>query len=310
MRKLQFILISSIITCSTCFAQNAQNQLTRDLLSFSPLKSPNQQIIEQVVNSGVFIIKQSYELADSADNRFGLSGNKAFAVDYSLAIKIKNGFLISERTIHPWDFNPLYDQYRRKYKPKLFPTAFSEISEIARYDTITIVEDSLKSLFSGLLYTQESELFFGDGFSVGGNIGENEGWIVWFTKKKGVDFSKTTDLNLSIIRKVQKITPRDNDSYVYSLDSLTTAEEIIGGIFVIPEVVSVGHMELKLCGIACRIENGWILCCPFIKSKEIFEKEITGTSKESLSKVETSELTPNNNNDDICIIKSVKTNKK
>ena len=73
MKKSIIAIVVCVIT-----ALGAKAQLTRDLSSFSPLKSPNQQIIEQVVNSGVFIVKQSYELADSADNRYGLSGNKEF----------------------------------------------------------------------------------------------------------------------------------------------------------------------------------------------------------------------------------------
>lgn len=297
MKKIATIIALSIFASVTGYSQNTQNRLTRDLSSFSPLKSPNQQIIEQVVNSGVFIVKQSYELADSLGNRYGLNGNKEFGVDYSLAVKIKNGFLISERTIHPWDFNPLFDQYRKDYTPKLFPSTFSEMSNAARFDSITIVEDSLKTLFSGLLYAQASEQFFGDGFSVGGKIGENDGWIVWFTKKHEVDFARTTELSLSIVKKKLSITPKkDNESYFYQLDSLSTNDEIVGGIFVIPEVVGVGHMELKLCGVACKIENGWMLCCPFVSSKDVF-KHVVSQDNICMSESKSPILTPNRKED-------------
>ncbi len=255
-------------------------QLTRDLSSFSPLKSPNQQIIEKVVNSGVFIIKQSYELADSLDNRYGLSGNKEFGVDYTLAVKIKNGFIINERTINPWDFNPQFEQYRGKYTPKLFPSQYSEVSANCKYDTISIKEDELKVVFPDMLYAQESEQFFGDGFTLGGEIGDNDGWIVWFTQKKDSNLGKSTDLNLSIIQKKLNITQKENGNYFYHVDSLQTSEKIIGGIFIIPEIISVGQMEMKLCGIVCRIDNGWMLCCPFITNKEIFKGNNSETSNE------------------------------
>lgn len=248
-------------------------QLTRDLSSFSLLKSPNQQIIEKVVNSGVFILKQSYELADSLDNRYGLSGNKAFDTDYTLAIKIKNGFIISERAIYPWDFNEEFDKYRGSYSPKLYSTQFSEVGSKCRYDSILINGKELKSLCSGMLYAQESEQFFGDGFSLGGNLGDNDGWIVWFTKKKSLDLERETDLNLSIVQKKLNISSRDSNSYFYPIDSLITSDEIMGGIFVIPEIISVGHLELKLCGVVCRIENGWMLCCPFVTQKEFFSSK-------------------------------------
>ena len=314
MKKIYLTVSLCIIASFSMFAQNSQDQLTRDFSSFSLLKSPNQQIIEQVVNSGVFIIKRSYELADSADNRYGLSGKKAFGTDYTLAVKVKNGFLVSERTLHPWDYNPLFDQYRSKYTPRLFPTSFSEVAETARYDSITIIEDSLKTLFFGLLYAQESEHFFGDGFSVGGNVGDNEGWMVWFTKKKGTDFSKSTDLNLCIIKKRQTITlKKDNESYFYQVDPLSTSEEIVGGIFVIPEVISVGHMELKLCGVACRIENGWMLCCPFINIKDIFknvESKVTSADKGKVSDSNLLELTPNQKEDEMYFVKTDKSKKK
>ena len=303
----------SIIAIAVCVitALGAKAQLTRDLSSFSPLKSPNQQIIEQVVNSGVFIVKQSYELADSADNRYGLSGNKEFDIDCTLAVKIKNGFLVSERTIHPWDFNSRFDQYRGSYTPKLFSAQFSEVGSQCRYDSITIDDSKLKPVFSGMLYAQESEQFFGDGFALGGNIGENEGWIVWFTKKKGTNLLKSTDLNVSIVQKKLNISPRDNDSYFYQVDSLTTSDEIVGGIFLIPEVISVGHMELKLCGVVCRIDNGWMLCCPFINSKEVFvakNDEQTATSKPESNEPK---LTLNQKPDDMYdMAKKSKTKKK
>lgn len=274
-------IIAIIVCVITVLGVNAQ--LTRDLSSFSPLKSPNQQIIEQVVNSGVFVIKQSYELADSADNRYGLSGNKEFDVDCTLAVKIKNGFLVSERTIHPWDFNSKFVQYRGSYTPKLFPTQFSEVGGQCRYDSITVDESKLKSVFPEMLYAQESEQFFGDGFALGGNFGENEGWIVWFTKKKGVSLLKSTNLNVSIVQKKLNVSPKENNLYFYQVDSLTTSDEIVGGVFLIPEVISVGHMELKLCGVVCGIDNGWMLCCPFINSKDVFgtkDDDHVATSKQ------------------------------
>lgn len=292
-------------------ALSANAQLIRDLSSFSPLKSPNQQIIEQVVNSGVFIVKQSYELADSADNRYGLSGNKEFDIDCTLAIKIKNGFLVSERAVHPWDFNTRFNQYRSAYTPKLFPTQFSEVGNQCKYDSITIYESKLKSVSSGLLYAQESEQFFNDGFALGGNIGENDGWIVWFTKKKGTSLLNSTDLNISIIQKNLNISSGDNASYFYQIDSLTTSDEIVGGIFLIPEVISVGHMELKLCGVALRINNGWMICCPFINSKDIFGTKDNDNGKISKTESDESKLTLNKKSDDVYdIAKKDKTKKK
>jgi hypothetical protein len=303
----------SVITIVVCIlaALSANAQLTRDLSSFSPLKSPNQQIIEQVVNSGVFIVKQSYELADSVDNRYGLSGNKEFDIDYTLAVKIKNGFLVSERTVHPWDFNSRFDQYRGVYTPKLFPSQFTEVGSQCRYDSITIDESKLRAVFSGMLYAQESEQFFNDGFALGGNIGENDGWIVWFTKKKGTHLSISSDLNVSIIQKKLNISHRDNESYFYQIDSLTTSDEIVGGIFLIPEVISVGHMELKLCGVVCRIDNGWMLCCPFINSKNILETNDNDNEKISETESKEPKLTLNQKSDEVYnLAKKNKTKKK
>lgn len=270
MRKVTvIILIICGVFSANCFAQA---QLTRDLSSFSPLKSLNQHIVEQVVNSGVFVIGQSYELADSLDNRYGWSGNRAFGTDYSIAVKIRGGYVLTDKSVHPWDYNSLYDQYRKDYQPRLFPTRYSEVSKICKYDTINYEETKLVELFSGLLYAQETDVFRGDGFALGGNVGENDGWIVWLTTKKNTDLSNSADLNYSIIQKKLTISQRESESYFYPIDSLTTSDSILGGIYVIPEVVAVGHLELKLCGIICRVENGWMLCCPFIKSKTVFEK--------------------------------------
>ena len=290
MKKIILNIILAMIAPLAILAQNPQNGLTRDLSSFMPFKSPNQQIIEKVVNSGAFVIKQSYELADSADNRYGLAGNKAFGTDYTLAIKVKNGFVVTNRTVHPWDYNSAFDQYRGKYTPKLFQTIFSEVASEARYDSISLDEQSLKSLSSDLLYLVESEQFFCDGFSFGGQFGKNEGWLIWFTKKKDQNLSKCTDLSLSIVKKEQTIS-ESNSTFCYSIEPLSTNEEIIGGIFVIPEVMSVGHMELKLCGMVCKIDNGWVLCCPFVKNDLAKDKENLGSEDKQVAN--NMQLTPN-----------------
>lgn len=313
MKRLYSVFMLGVAVSAS--AQNTGNQPISDLSSYVSLMSPNQQIIERVVNSGVFVVKQSYELADSLDKRFGWGGNKAFATDYTLAVRIKDGFVISDRTIHPWDYNLRFDKYRGKYTPKLFPSTFSEVASEAQYDTIMIIEDSLKTLSSGHFYAQESSLFFGDGFSVGGEYGENEGWIVWFTKKAGANLDQSTELKQSIVSKRLSIPQlKEGDSYFCPTDSLQTRDEIIGGIFVIPEVMSVGRMELKLCGILYRMENGWMLCCPFINTKEVFSHpkggaDVTSTEASSVNTT-TLGLTPNTKEDGSDVVKKSKSKKR
>lgn len=315
MKELYYAFILGVIASFSAIAQENDNHPVRDLSSYASLRSPNQQIIERVVNSGVFVVRQSYELADSMDKRFGWDGNEAFSTDYTLAVRIKDGFIISDRTIHPWDYNLRFDKYRGKYTPKLFPSTFSEVASEARYDTLTIIEDSLKTLSSGHFYAQESTLFFGDGFSVGGEYGENDGWIVWFTKKAGTILNQSTDLKQNIVSKKIFIPQlKEGDSYFCPTDSLQTRDEIIGGIFVIPEIMSVGRMELKLCGILYRMENGWMLCCPFVNTKEVFTHPKGGAdvSSTEVSSVNTTPLglTPNTKEDGSEVAKKSKSKKK
>jgi hypothetical protein len=70
-------------------------------------------------------------------------------------------------------------------------------------------------------------------------------------------------------------------------------------------------MELKLCGVVCRIDNGWMLCCPFINSKNILETN--DNDNEKISKTESKEpkLTLNQKSDEVYdLAKKNKTKKK
>ena len=70
-------------------------------------------------------------------------------------------------------------------------------------------------------------------------------------------------------------------------------------------------MDLKLCGVVCRIGNGWMLCFPFINSKEVFvakNDEQTATSKPESNEPK---LTLNQKPDDMYdMAKKSKTKKK
>lgn len=268
MRK---IIIMLALCCS--FVMLTGQQLNRGLHSFAIGNSPSQQLIEQSVRDGIIIIQQSYELADSVGNTYGIGSRRAFSVDYSVGLKIGDGIVVNNHTIVPWDYNSKYSKYRAKYTPIIFETKISPLKKDADYRSIAYSGDSIVTYVNNLMFYWPTTINHGEGFILSGDSGLNEGWLVWITKKHEVDLATSTDLTLSVIKKSLVLSEVLQETY--PVDPLSTSDEILGAFFVKTEITGVGRIVLRLCGMAEQKDGKWVLCCPFVdKDDDIDENYI------------------------------------
>lgn len=251
--------------------------------------NPDQDLLSKIAKDGAFIFAQSYQLEDSVGKFFGLSGNKEFGSENSLAFKVKNGYILYDRAREPWNYNSRFSKLKKRYTPVLFPSQYSEMKIEARYDSINYNDAEVVTIYPEQIYGMRSDIFFNDGFSVTHNSGIAEGYLVWYILPTGMDLNTTT--NIDVVVLPEKLEISDDRSIYYSIPKPQIDGQVLGGLFITPELSSVGRIDFIINGVIIEDVDDWKLVCPFSNSEKLF----ASTSPISL-KIEDDidvELTPN-----------------
>lgn len=249
------------------------------------VKSANQQLIENAVKDAFFISNNSFQIQDKVGNRFGINNNNEFGSANSLGIKTKDGVVLTNKAICPWDYDPKFDKYRKDYTPVMSKTLYSEISDVADYQAIDMLKGQ-KSLIDSVVYVCNPDVFGDKGISIDYSPGEKEGWLIWVVIEKEADLSKSTKADYIVLRSKQQI---QGTKDIISVEKPLTEGSIIGGIYVVPHFYEIGVVNFKICGVIVEKGEKWKLYFPFVNSKS------TSSSK-SLDQDEQTELTPVSNN--------------
>ena len=229
-------------------------------------KGNNQQLVEDIVKNGFFISKQSYQICDRESGElFGLKGNKEFGIRYTLGLKLRDGYCLSDEAIRPWLYDDQFDKYAQKYDPIFYQALYSDLKEQAEYDTLSYDLTKQKVLVKDTLYHFVSDAFHGQGFLVDSVSGAKKGWVVWISAKRNQDLEQSSEVNFHI--------------YPVLKDRIT-----LGGVYVVPVYTNVGVVEFRLCGIIIPTTDKWVIHCLFAKGVQ--------SSDENVSESGTNELTP------------------
>lgn len=290
MKKLSIILLF-IATAITISAQLPQEFGRFKRAAKIQQPTPEHQMISKIAKDGAFILAQSYQLEDSVGKFFGLSGNKEFGSENTIAYKVKNGYILYDIARVPWDYNPRFAKLRKRYSPILFPSQYSELNSEARYDSIGYNNDELVTIYPDQLYGMKSDVFFNDGFSVAHHIGDTEGYVIWYILPSDMDVNATTNLDIAVI--AEKIQISEDRSKEYQVSLPQTEGTILGGLYIVPDISSVGRLDFIVNGVLIRAQDDWKLVCPFVDTDNIF----SSTAKSIIiaeDEIDV-ELTPNDN---------------
>ncbi|MDE6017478.1 MAG: hypothetical protein K2G85_01545 [Muribaculaceae bacterium] len=288
MKKVSTLILLIVVTL-TAVAQLPQEFGRFKRAAKIHQSNPDQELLSKIAKDGAFIFAQSYQLEDSVGKFFGLSGNKEFDSENSLAFKVKNGYILYDKAREPWNYNSRFSKLRKRYTPVLFPSQYAEIKIEARYDSINYNEAEVVTIYPEQIYGMRSVIFFNDGFSVAHNSGMAEGYLVWYILPPGMDLNATT--NIDVIVLPEKFDISDDRSKDYFISKPQIEGQVLGGLFITPELSSVGRIDFVINGVIIEDSDEWKLVCPFSNSEELF----TSTSPISI-KVEDDidvELTPN-----------------
>ena len=245
------------------------------------VKSANQQLIENAVRDAFFVSINSFQIQDKDGNRFGTRNNNEFGSERTLGIKTKDGVILTNRAICPWNYDSRFEKYRHDYTPVMSKTLYSEMNDVANYQAIDILKEQ-KSLIDSVIYVCHSDIFGDKGISVDYSKGGKDGWLIWVVVEKGADLSKSTKAEYIVLRSKQQIQGSLNNVLI---DKPITEGLIMGGIYVVPHFPEIGVVSFKICGVMFEKEDKWYLYYPFVNCKA------TSATK-SLNQEEKAELTP------------------
>ena len=115
-------------------------------ISSGGFSSGNQQLIENAVKDGVFIVRRCYRLQDNTGAFFGWQNQNYFGETYSIAIKSKEGYYLTDKAIQPWKYDRKFEEHadQNKFKPVLSINEYRNLNDTV-YTTLPVRDVKLIS---------------------------------------------------------------------------------------------------------------------------------------------------------------------
>lgn len=253
---------------------------------FSIGKSTAVQWIEETTKSAFFLSRQSFQVSDKkTGDLYGLNNKDEFGTEITLGMKVRNGYILTDKAIRPWEYNAKFETYKENYDPVPYASEYSEFNSTVKYDTLDIAQPN--ELLTESLYFVSSDCLSGKGLAVDCTKGEKEGWLVWIGTDKDDDLNKTANLRLTCYSK--KVEANESGNIVVEAPD---DQNILGGIYVAPVNTAIGVIEFQICGVIMEKDGKWSIHFPFIGK----EKMLKPTQDEEKQEVEANEgkdnLTP------------------
>jgi hypothetical protein len=231
--------------------------MTAQIAGFSI--SSNQQLIEDAVKDGLFVLHQYYRLQDTTaatPSFYGWGDLPHFGDTYSLAVKTVGGYFSGNQTIHPWMYDSKFEEYRdsRQYAPVISTTEYKLTDSVA-YSPLAFKNIAFTSVSDNRVYRmQDTATFSGKGLCPDYTVGEKKGWLVWAVSDKPLSESNTQKLSLMIYRSELVF---DAGKELYEVKNPSTEKIVLGGIYILPEITGIGQVTFKLLGFLHNENNKW-----------------------------------------------------
>ena len=175
----------------------------------------NQNFLKLAISPSLFLTSQSFQVSNKEDGKmYGFNGKQEFGESYSVGVKIRDGIVLTEKAVRPWEYDANYDKYRDGYAPVRYQSHYSETQEEAQYDTLAYDTAEGMVLAENALYRYPTKAFGGKGLILDTAEGIKEGWFVWVTAKKGQNLQENTQVDYTIYRKTITVGKERTDSVV------------------------------------------------------------------------------------------------
>ena len=279
MKKL--ILILSFICSCECFGQ------------LPNIKFGTNELIESAVGEGVYIVRTNYALKEKKTGKlFGLGGKHYYGYFVTVGYALPEGFVCDPIALAPWLNDKAYDKYRDNgdYEPVLLDSLY--VSQAVAKSTLQTFAISKTQRMPDspwvLLSTQPANT---KGFQT--NAMEQDGtngWIVWLSASSDANLGTDSQLVLTSTNKQIAIA----DSTKTAIEAPLLTKGLLGGLYVLPEVIGVGEIRLNLRGVLAKEDDLWFIYPIRTNWRQAKAKEHEVSSPQIEESPGTEDLTPIN----------------
>ncbi len=271
------------------FATYSKAQFSDDMLEllerYSPstATSPNSLgLMENAVAPALTIIRQQYRLERNGDF-FGRQNKPYFAESYSLGVKISGGTLMHRCVIFPWENDADYQRINGsgKYKPTyFFSMQRSVVEDEWKTVDLELGTQYVTALSSDSLLYKHTDATADFGLPIDETAGMKQGYMIWAYSTSNL---KDSAMQVKFHQSELKIEAKaDGKAVSVKPESLSN---VLGGVFIVPQVERAGYIKLLLVGVAARNSHGeWSLSLMTSKSDELTKVGESGKGDKSRRK--------------------------
>jgi hypothetical protein len=221
------------------------------------LSSGNQQLIEDAVKDGIFIVRQSYQIKDTATNTlYGWNGDEQFGYAVSLGIKAQNGYYLDNRAVEPWRYDDKFAEYngKKQYVPVISESECRPLTNDSAFSIFSYDKDRLKTLSDGQFYFAGDSLLDRQGFDPDDSNGNKDGWLVWVLSPDSIRRVENESFSLLVYRNELTF---ESGKDAYKIKDPPTDKRILGGFYVVPKVIGIGKISFCISGLLNKKEDYW-----------------------------------------------------
>jgi len=223
-----------------------------DFNDFPLLKSNNQQLVEDAVRDGLFIVESSYRLKDKKDKFYGWGDDNFFGKSRSIGVKVVGGFILSDMAVHPWNGDARYSDYRTNYEytPVVSKSEARPVGDSVAFG-LPYADLDMKPIADGqFVRVNDDSVFIGQGFDIDDSLSLDRGWIVW------VVADDSGDCSLIVTRRDSKVESRLSTARV---EPPSTQKTVMGGVFLVTKTSGIGQLTFLLKGLLVPKDDKWAI---------------------------------------------------
>ena len=254
-RIILMILIVLLGGNFVAFAQqNKQSSFDESIKALIKSRKENAFIID-AIKPELCIIRQQYQLKRGED-MYGSDGKSYYGETYTLGVKVPGYLYMQRGVLKPWEGDKNYNRVNAdgKYESVYFKSFQRSLVETkVAYSPIEIEfgRSYLQAINSDQTLYRQEDLVSDFGLSIDEAGGEKRGIMVWvYSNSTLKDSAMTVSFQQGMLSLEAK-----SDSILIP-QTVSNADRLLGGVFVVPSYERGGRIQIRLAGIAVRTANG------------------------------------------------------
>ena len=239
-------IIYLFLTLSVCAGAQAQVFV----------KSSAQQMVEEAVGAGLYVLRQEYRLEDpSTGKKYTWNNSPEFGHSISFCVIAENGYIVSDQAVKPWEYDSKYENYRDKYIPVFTKSYGKSCFSGSDFSELPLLNpQECRPLGEDYVFVDDATLGL-RGFLMDSASGDKDGWLIWLLSD---NTEVPEDGELSLLSYRHEMTLSENAS-VYEIRDCSTDQYVFGGIYVTPSYPEIGKVEYKIIGVVVKVGEKWNL---------------------------------------------------